>query len=173
MTLCPQEVSMFRKLIIAAILMFPVFVEAACPRSIAGRYVLYGGKVGPNLSSARAGMITASPLSGSIGTITVGRFVYNEVGSTGAALIGELSPGGDIIRYTYDGNCFGYVWYQDENDSSKVEVEFLFVSDSGAQMVLIEGPIGQKDSAGNPGLPLPTRWEQPEQGSGVVVFRKQ
>ena len=164
---------MFRKLIIVAILLFPVLAEAACPRSIAGRYVIYGGKVGPTLSSARAGLITVSPLSGSIGTITVGRFVYNEVGSAGAPLTGESSPGGDIIRYTYDGNCFGYVWQQDENDSSKVEVEFLFVSDSGAQIVLIEGPIVQKDSAGNPVLPLPTRWEQPEQDSGVVVFRKQ
>jgi len=40
------------------VLALPLVAEAACPRSIAGNYVLYGTQSSPTVVSGRAGLVT-------------------------------------------------------------------------------------------------------------------
>lgn len=156
-------------------LVLPIAAEAACPKSIAGSYIVYGSKSSPTLVSGRGGVVTLGALSSGVGSVSSAVFIYNDIVSGSDSVSGEMSPAvPNAARYTYDGRCQGYVWQTDEEDSSKLQVDFLFVSDSGAQIVIVDGPTGvAKNSAGNPVTPLPTSWQNPSGQTGVIVLRKQ
>ena len=154
-------------------LCLPLLAEAACPRSISGNYVAYGTKSSPTLVSSSGGLVTFGTLSSGVGTVSGTVFVYNEIAVDGNVVSGELGAVGNTLRYTYDGRCQGYAWENDE-DPSKLQVDFLFVSDSGAQIVVVEGPRGvAKNSAGNPVTPLPSTWQNSSGQTGVLTLRKQ
>lgn len=149
---------------------------AACPKSVAGSYVVYGNKASPSIVSVRGGLITFGAMANNVGVISGQNFIYNEISTnSGSTVTGELRPsatGGP--KYTYDGKCYGYVWQPADSDSSKLEVSFFFVSDSGAQIVIIDGPTDVvKNSSGNPITPLPTSWQTDIGDVGVVTLRKQ
>ena len=157
--------------------LLPLTAQAACPKSVAGNYVVYGNKASPSIVSARGGLITFSAMTNNIGVISSQIFISNEISTDSSSTVtGELqlSEKG-TPKYTYDGKCFGYVWQTADSDSSKLEVSFFFVSDSGAQIVLIDGPTDVvKNSAGNPITPLPTSWQTTDIGDvDVLTLRKQ
>jgi hypothetical protein len=115
-------------------------------------------------------------MTNNIGVISSQIFISNEISTDSSSTVtGELqlaATGGP--KYTYDGKCYGYVWQPADSDSSKLEVSFFFVSDSGAQIVAIDGPTDVvKNSAGNPITPLPTSWQTNISDVGVVTLRKQ
>jgi hypothetical protein len=143
---------------------------------VAGSYVFYGNGASPSVVSARGGLITFGPMTNNIGVVSGRNLIYNEISTNnGSTVTGdlELSEKG-TPKYTYDGKCFGYVWQTADSDSSKLEVSFFFVSDSGAQIVIIDGPPDVvKNSAGNPMLPLPSSWQTEIGDVGVVTLRKQ
>lgn len=157
------------------VLALPLAAEAACPKSIAGNYVIHGTKSSPTLVSGRAGTLSLGAVASGVGSVSPGAFVYNDIVSGSDSVSGEMSPAvPNAARYTYDGRCQGYVWQTDEEDPSKLQVDFLFVSDSGAQIVIVDGPTGvAKNSAGNPVTPLPTSWQNPSGQTGVLNLRKQ
>jgi len=162
------------RLISLLALCLPVVAEAACPRSISGNYVAYGTKSSPTLVSARGGLVTFGALSSGVGAVSGTGFVYSEIAVDGNVVSGELGAVGNILRYTYDGRCQGYAWQTDEGDPSKLQVDFLFVSDSGAQIVIVDGPMGvARNSAGNPVTPLPSTWQNSSGQTGVITLRKQ
>jgi hypothetical protein len=148
---------------------------AACPKSVAGSYVVYGNKASPSIVSARGGLITFGAMTNNTGVISSQIFIYNEISTnSGSTVTGELDLFQTGPKYTYDGKCYGYVWQPADSDSSKLEVSFFFVSDSGAQIVVIDGPTDVvKNSAGNPITPLPTSWQTEIGDVGVVTLRKQ
>ena len=155
-------------------LCLPLLAEAACPRSISGNYVAYGTKSSPTLVSARGGLVTFGALSSGVGSVSGASFLYNDITVDSNVVSGEFDAVGNTVRYTYDGRCQGYVWQTDEEDPSKLQVEFLFVSDSGAQIVILDGPRGvAKNSAGNPVTPLPSTWQNSSGQTGVTTLRKQ
>ena len=149
--------------------------HAACPKSVAGSYVVYGNKTSPRIVSVRGGLITFGAMTNNIGLISSQIFISNEISTdSGSTVTGELAPPQTGPKYTYDGKCSGYVWQTADSDSSKLEVSFFFVSDSGAQIVIIDGPTDVvKDSSGNPITPLPTSWQTDIGDVGVVTLRKQ
>lgn len=149
---------------------------AACPKSVAGSYVVYGNKASPSVVSARGGLITFGAMTNNIGVLSGRNFIYNEISTNnGSTVTGGLELSEKRTpKYTYDGKCYGYVWQPADSDSSKLEVSFFFVSDSGAQIVIIDGPTDVvKDSSGNPITPLPTSWQTDIGDVGVVTLRKQ
>jgi hypothetical protein len=160
--------------VIFVCMLTPLAVQAACPRNIAGSYVAYGTKSGSTQISARAGLLTLGTLSSGVGSISTSGFVYNDI-TDDRVVSGESEPPmPNVVRYTYDGRCQGYVWQTDENDPSKLQVDFFFVSDSGAQIVLVEGPTGvAKNAAGNPVTPLPASWQNSSGQTGLIILRKQ
>jgi len=157
--------------------LLPLTAQAACPKSVAGNYVVYGNKASPSIVSARGGLITFSAMTNNIGVISSQIFISNEISTDSSSTVtGKLAPSQAGPKYTYDGKCFGYVWQPaDSDDSSKLKVSFFFVSDSGAQIVLIDGPTDVvKNSAGTPITPLPTSWQTTDIGDvGVITLRKQ
>jgi len=157
------------------VLTLPLAAEAACPKSIAGSYIIYGTKSSPTIVSGRAGLLTLGAPSSGVGFVSSVTFIYNDIVSGSDSVSGETSPAAqNAARYTYDGRCQGYVWQTDEEDPSKLQVDFLLVSDSGAQIVIVDGPTGvAKNSAGNPVTPLPTSWQNSSGQTGVLTLRKQ
>ena len=161
------------KTIVTLALLAPLAAHA-CPKSLVGNYVVYGTKSSPSWNDARAGLVSVGPISGGVGSITAQSFVYSGSGTDGSHSGDRNEVAGIAARYTYDGKCAGYLWQPDEDDDSKLQVQFFYVSDKGAQIVLIDGPTGvAKNSAGNPVLPLPTEWENRDSESGITIFRKQ
>lgn len=115
-------------------------------------------------------------MTNNIGVLSGRNFIYNEISTNnGSTVTGGLELSEKRTpKYTYDGKCYGYVWQPADSDSSKLEVSFFFVSDSGAQIVIIDGPTDVvKDSSGNPITPLPTSWQTDIGDVGVVTLRKQ
>jgi len=147
---------------------------AACPKSVAGSYVLYGNKSGDNYVSSRGGLITFGPTTNSIGSVTGQVFVYSEIGTGSGSVTGELQLAQSGPKYTYDGKCFGYLWQPSDSDKTKLQIDFFFVSDSGTQIIIIDGPNDiSQNSAGNPLTPLPSTWEAASTQTGVTTLRKQ
>jgi len=175
---------MKHKLVAISALVFaclpPLTAQAACPKSVAGSYVYYGNKASPSRVFLPGGMATFGTLTNAIGIISSLYSIRNVISSDSPAVRGSLKIGATgSSKYTYDGKCFGYLWGPSDSDSSKLEISYFFVSDSGMQIVLFDGPTGiAKDSSGNPQQPLPTTWandiiQTGIEEVGVIILRKQ
>jgi len=147
-----------------------------CPTSIAGNYVFYGAKYNPTGFSNELGALetlATIPKGANFGTVSLVRPSYSETDATGN-LSGKHYPSDSPLpygQYSYNGKCFGYLVTNNSDDANTLDIQFMYVSDGGAQIVLTFGPKGvAKDPAGNPIIP-PT-WTKGGD-PGVFFLRKQ
>ena len=75
---------------------------AACPKSVAGSYVVYGNKASPSVVSARVGLITFGAMTNNIGVVSGRNLTYNEISTnSGSTVTGDLAPSQTGPKYTY------------------------------------------------------------------------
>lgn len=152
----------------------PMTAYAACPKSIAGSYVTYGAKSNPDSANAQAALATFGPIPrGGYGAVSFDKAAYSEVDGNGSLSGKYFSETISVGRYYYDGKCFGYFWTATSGSGgATLDLNFLYVSDGGAQIVVTFGPRGvAKDSAGNP-LGIPNEWSDGG-NPGFSILRKQ